>query len=603
LPALSINWGVWSETGMATRLPGAAERDGGTRAPGGLSNEQALAMLDGLLREGKAGSAQVVATSIHWDEWKQAHPAAAHSPLVAGLGGRPSAEGSEVSVAADAPFSGRPRPELQRDYIAPRTELEKILVGMWCEVLKLDRVGVHDNFFELGGDSIQGAILVNQLQERLGEIVHVLTLFDAQTVSDLAAYLREHYPTGVARMCGSELPRETTTAKPIRQIGAAEVALFEQLFIGGRPQRAGAAGAKNPPAIFVLAPPRSGTTLLRVMLAGHERLFGPPELELLSFSTLQERKTFFAGRGSFRLEGTIRALMEIEGCDAEQAKQLMAEYEDQGMATQQFYRLLQERIGGRILVDKTPNYAFDRQVLGRAEVEFDGALYLHLLRHPYGMIHSFEESKMAQWLFQYKHRFSDRELGEMLWLISHRNIVDFLEGVPEKRQHRVRFEDLVHRPEATGRELCDFLGLEFDPDIVQPYRDKEARMTDGIHAVSKMIGDPKFHKHQGIDASVADNWARDYTEDFLGELSREMARKLGYDNLTLPLAKEPSRVAASARPALTPIPRLSREDNGEKILANLDQMSDQDVDSLLREMMAGGSGTPPASAGEQPPPS
>ena len=40
---------------------------------------------------------------------------------------------------------------------------------------------------------------------------------------------------------------------------------------------------KNHPAIFILAPPRSGTTLLRVMLAGQPDLFAAAELQLLRF--------------------------------------------------------------------------------------------------------------------------------------------------------------------------------------------------------------------------------------------------------------------------------------------------------------------------------
>ena len=32
--------------------------------------------------------------------------------------------------------------------------MEETLVRIWCEVLKLNEVGIHDNFFELGGDSI-----------------------------------------------------------------------------------------------------------------------------------------------------------------------------------------------------------------------------------------------------------------------------------------------------------------------------------------------------------------------------------------------------------------------------------------------------------------
>ena len=46
------------------------------------------------------------------------------------------------------------------------------MVRLWSEVLRVDRVGIHDNFFELGGDSLQVAILLNQLLGCLGTAVH-----------------------------------------------------------------------------------------------------------------------------------------------------------------------------------------------------------------------------------------------------------------------------------------------------------------------------------------------------------------------------------------------------------------------------------------------
>lgn len=39
-------------------------------------------------------------------------------------------------------------------YEPPRTRLELLLAGIWSEVLKVDRVGLHDNFFDLGGHSL-----------------------------------------------------------------------------------------------------------------------------------------------------------------------------------------------------------------------------------------------------------------------------------------------------------------------------------------------------------------------------------------------------------------------------------------------------------------
>src|SRR5262249_3986609 len=75
------------------------------------------------------------------------------------------------------PAPGQARPALREDYLAPRNELERVLASMWCDILGVEQVGVRDNFFDLGGDSIRGAIFINQLQERLGEIVHVVVIF------------------------------------------------------------------------------------------------------------------------------------------------------------------------------------------------------------------------------------------------------------------------------------------------------------------------------------------------------------------------------------------------------------------------------------------
>jgi len=45
-------------------------------------------------------------------------------------------------------------PLRQKELVAPRTERERALAGIWADVLHLERVGVHDNIFELGADSL-----------------------------------------------------------------------------------------------------------------------------------------------------------------------------------------------------------------------------------------------------------------------------------------------------------------------------------------------------------------------------------------------------------------------------------------------------------------
>ena len=49
------------------------------------------------------------------------------------------------------------------EYVAPRTPLEKALVGIWSSVLNKSRIGIHDNFYDLGGDSLDGAMIVVQI--------------------------------------------------------------------------------------------------------------------------------------------------------------------------------------------------------------------------------------------------------------------------------------------------------------------------------------------------------------------------------------------------------------------------------------------------------
>src|SRR6476620_4424780 len=111
-------------------------------------------------------------------------------------------------------------------------------------------------------------------------------------------------------------------------------------------------------------------------------------MELMGFNTLAERQSALSGRWSLWQEGTLRALMEIHACDAEEARRRMAEAEARGLSVRQFYAELQGEIGDRLLVDKTPSYALDPSTLARMEEDFEEPLYLHLLRHPYGMIRS-----------------------------------------------------------------------------------------------------------------------------------------------------------------------------------------------------------------------
>ena len=426
----------------------------------------------------------------------------------------------------------RQRPQLDIEFIAPRTPLEKAIADLFAEVLNLEQVGINDNFFELGGDSIQGAILINKLQGQLKEIIHFVVLFDTKTVKKLAVYLEENYPQTAAKLLGQEIKSQTV---PQERINEAKVEQMRSLIPSLVP-KIGDDTSKNPPAVFILSPHRSGSTLLRVMLGGNPQLFAPPELELLKFNTLGERNEEFSGRYSFWGEGTIRTIMEIQGCSPEEAIALMEELSAENLTTKEFYRLIQEWLGEQILVDKTPSYSIDLATLQRAEIDFQNPIYIHLMRHPYGTMRSYEEARVEQ-TFPYQHPFNSQELAELVWLISHQNILEFLQHVPQERQYQVKFEDIVSQPQTTVEGICQFIGVDFHPDMLQPYKENQQRMTDGIYADSRMLGDVKFHQHQTINPSTADSWQDYYKTDFLGDVTWQVAESLGYPRNNVAISK------------------------------------------------------------------
>jgi thioesterase domain-containing protein len=153
------------------------------------------------------------------------------------------------------------------------------------------------------------------------------------------------------------------------------------------------------------------------------------------------------------------------------------------------------------------------------------------------MIHSFQNTRLVQIINSHPYAFplkalaetgTDTELAELLWLQSHQNILQFLQTVPASRHYTVKFENLVNRPQATVESLCEFLEVPFHPNMLQPYQDQKQRMTDGVQAEGRMLGDVKFHRHRQIEAQAADAWKQTYQDDFLSDLTWAVAEQLNY---------------------------------------------------------------------------
>jgi len=75
------------------------------------------------------------------------------------------------------------------EFAAPRTSTEKLLAGIWQQVLRLERIGINDNFLEAGGDSMLAALAIARIRDALGARVSMLTFFEHPTIATLGAAL------------------------------------------------------------------------------------------------------------------------------------------------------------------------------------------------------------------------------------------------------------------------------------------------------------------------------------------------------------------------------------------------------------------------------
>jgi amino acid adenylation domain-containing protein len=78
------------------------------------------------------------------------------------------------------------RREAEASYVAPRTQVEKSLVGIWAEVLKKEPVGIRDNFFDLGGHSLMATQVMSRVRRTFQLDIPLRVLFETPSIEDLA---------------------------------------------------------------------------------------------------------------------------------------------------------------------------------------------------------------------------------------------------------------------------------------------------------------------------------------------------------------------------------------------------------------------------------
>jgi thioesterase domain-containing protein/acyl carrier protein len=113
-----------------------------------------------------------------------------------GAGATPADPNGKLDRKA-LPAPGGARPELEADFVTPRTPTEELLAGIWAEVLGVERVGVYGHFFELGGHSLLAVRLMAQIEQQFQKKLPLSLLFQQPTIAALAKTLAGQFTDGL----------------------------------------------------------------------------------------------------------------------------------------------------------------------------------------------------------------------------------------------------------------------------------------------------------------------------------------------------------------------------------------------------------------------
>jgi hypothetical protein len=269
-----------------------------------------------------------------------------------------------------------------------------------------------------------------------------------------------------------------TTEEPGTASGAAETA------------------ATNVP-IFVIGSPRSGTTLLRLVLDSHPRISCGEETHFL--------------RDLEAIVGRHWPLVATYGLPREWwLERIRALYAD-------FQAEVLRGSGKARWAEKDPTYTLHLPFI---EELFPEARYVHLLRDGHDVVASFRDRwgyrsaarvARSEWA---RYVSAARELGERL---------------PPERFLELRYEELVADPEAEARRLFDFLGEAWDPAVIE-FDPAEHRATERYRRFTAQRrasgGDSAtiYRSRVGAGAESLDPLLR----NLLRRRNGELLRRLGY---------------------------------------------------------------------------
>ena len=224
----------------------------------------------------------------------------------------------------------------------------------------------------------------------------------------------------------------------------------------------------RPPFPVIVGVPRSGTTLLRMMLDSHPELAIPPETGFLASPRIRAmaENPNQAASAMVRFPDDAPAWADFgidEAAFLQKVRRLPvgARLED---VLRTFYQLYAEAHGKTRAGDKTPSYLLCMPDVARVLPE---AHFIHIIRDGRDVAVSWSQTWFAP--------TKDRPNLVDMWA---EQIVRARASAPGLAYREVRFSDLVRQPAVVLQDLCEFVDLTYQPQMLRYFERSPLRLAE-----------------------------------------------------------------------------------------------------------------------------
>lgn len=228
------------------------------------------------------------------------------------------------------------------------------------------------------------------------------------------------------------------------------------------------------PPFFVLGSPRSGTTMLRLMLTAHPALVVPPECGFLLWLQPEfghwNHADFANASNQSRLSRAVLASRKFHTWQlSERAVATairLARPESYADACAAIYRLFASREGkpNATWGDKNNYYLAH---IGTIRELYSRARFLHIVRDGRDVACSYREVMAMPKVGKYHPNFplAIAEIAKQ-WSSDVRSIHTQFALLTESQTMVIRYEDLVSNPAQELERICDWLGIAYNPGML-----------------------------------------------------------------------------------------------------------------------------------------